>query len=134
MSTQFVLGGILGLTGVIAGAVGSHHQVIPVEKRTSFLTGSTYQILHGITVIGLVTLQRSLLRDGAAGEMPARNLKHANWLFITGATLFGTTIYIRGLAEKHHPKLKWLGPIAALGGFSLIGGWCCVAVAALRTV
>jgi len=114
------LAGVLGALAVAAGAFASHG-LAPIKGARAvelWTTASHYQMVHAAALLGTVLLMRN---GGGRWAMAAAAL------FAAGAILFPGALYLLG----------WFGPgilgaVAPAGGLCLIGGWICLAVAALR--
>ncbi len=116
-----VLGALLVLLAVMAGAFGAHALRAIVSERSLevFQTGVQYQMIHGlglilIAILGALDLSRRLLVL-AAGFLAA------------GVVMFSGSLYLLVLTE-----MRWLGPVTPLGGLCFMAGWVLVVIAGLR--
>ncbi|KAI9298619.1 DUF423-domain-containing protein [Neoconidiobolus thromboides FSU 785] len=103
-------GCLLGASGVLLGAFGSHglKKVVngDLQKIANWKTASNYQLLHSVV----------LLIIGVSSPASALSAK-----LITGGTLgFSGSIYLLTLNPV---AFKLLGPVTPLGGLSMIAGW-----------
>ncbi|KAK7196151.1 hypothetical protein NESM_000550100 [Novymonas esmeraldas] len=115
--------GILGLTGVIAGAVGSHAlKSRTEEERTNFLIGAQYQLMHSMAALAALAFSQVVAKTNATA---ARRLHIAACMFLVGTTLFSGTIYARTFGAS-----KAIRRLAPLGGYIMMGGWGFVVAAA----
>jgi uncharacterized membrane protein YgdD (TMEM256/DUF423 family) len=114
--------GLLGVTGVALGAFGAHALKDLLLERgmtTAWETGSRYQLLHAVALLGATAWLRSA--PGSA----QRWLSRAATCWVAGITLFSGSLYLLAAGGP-----RWLGPITPLGGLALMAGWICVVVAA----
>ena len=116
-----VLAAILAGLAVAGGAFGAHalRGQLAARSLEIFETGIRYQMYHalGLLAIALLLLQRP---DSSS------LLTVAGWAFVGGVLIFSGSLYGLSLSG-----IKWLGAITPLGGVALIGGWICLAIAAL---
>ncbi|MEC9284941.1 MAG: DUF423 domain-containing protein [Pseudomonadota bacterium] len=96
------LAALLGASGVIAGAIGSH---VVESGSSAFQIGVRYQLIHAI-VIFIIAL------------VPERVNPWSAYIFSTGIVLFSGSLY--GIAWGGP---AWLGPLTPLGGVVLVSGW-----------
>ena len=118
--TFFILGALLGLIGVAAGAFGAHslRDRISAELLATFETGVRYQIYHALAL---------LFAAWAATRWTSTLATVAGWLFFAGVLIFSGSLYALSLSG-----VRWLGAITPLGGVAFIGGWICLGLAAWR--
>lgn len=111
---------LFGFTGVALGAFAAHglKARLSVEHLAVFQTGAQYQMLHALALLGVGLL---------ALQAPGRLLLAAGSLFILGILLFSGSLYLLTLLG-----IPRLGMITPLGGLAFLGGWLCLALAALR--
>ncbi|MDQ4120771.1 MAG: DUF423 domain-containing protein [Acidobacteriota bacterium] len=116
------LGAISALIGVAAGAFGAHglKSRLSAEMLVIFETGVRYQMYHAFAL---------LVVAWASSRFPGSLLSTAGWLFVIGTLLFSGSLYILSLTET-----RWLGAITPLGGVAFLGGWLCLAWAALKNI
>lgn len=112
-SRAVILAGLLGLSGVAAGAFGAHGLRESLDARSLELwaTAARYQQIHAV----------ALLVVGLVGGAWTRARSLAALLFTIGVLVFSGTVY--GLALGG-PGL--LGAITPLGGLCLIAGWASI--------
>ncbi|MEQ8691284.1 MAG: DUF423 domain-containing protein [Pseudomonadales bacterium] len=114
----FSAGALLGVTGVVFGAYGSHGLAVDAARLASWATAVQYQLIHALVllVLGVWSLVR-----------PGRLLLLAGGLLIAGVVLFSGSIYALVLT-----RLSWLGPVTPLGGLCLIAGWLVILLHSVR--
>jgi uncharacterized membrane protein YgdD (TMEM256/DUF423 family) len=113
-------GAFLGLTAVMAGAMGAHalKEVLEPDQLASFQTAVRYQMYHALFL---------LLLGWNGAEL--HRLGRLSIAFVSaGVLLFSGSIYLLVLTEAP----RWLGPITPIGGSLLIIGWGLLLVLALR--
>ncbi|MEM6629374.1 MAG: DUF423 domain-containing protein [Bacteroidota bacterium] len=117
--TAFIAGAFLGLTGVIAGAMGAHalEKVLPPDMLDAFKTGVRFQMYHafGLLLLGILF-----------ERYPSKSLRWAIGLFLVGSILFSGSIYLLALTP-----LK-VGIVTPIGGTLLIVGWGMLLLWAVR--
>lgn len=115
------LGAISAFVGVAAGAFGAHglKSRLSAEMMVIFETGVRYQMYHAFALLFVAW---------ASSRFPGSLLTTAGWLFVIGTILFSGSLYLLSLTET-----RWLGAITPLGGVAFLGGWLCLAWAALKT-
>ena len=115
--------GILGATGVAAGAAGAHAlrgALAAAGQGGIWETAVRFQLVHAAALLGL------------AGWMRASPLQvdwRAAWaarLWAAGTVLFSGSLYPLALGGPH-----WMVYVTPLGGAALIAGWMLAAAAAL---
>ncbi len=79
-------------------------------------TGALYQLTHAVAALACYGLLR--LSIGPA--------TWAAWLFVTGALIFGGSLYLMALTGT-----RALGAVTPIGGVLLIAGWAVLIYAAL---
>ena len=122
MTNRFLLpGSVLALLAVAAGAFGAHalRDRLTPDMLSVFETAARYQMYHALALIALD-------RVGSAGPA-ASAIKAAGWLFVAGIMVFSGSLYLLVFSG-----LTWLGAITPIGGLAFMGGWACLAVAAIR--
>ena len=123
MSTSRVLimaGGILGLLGVVAGAMGVHalRDTLDARALSTFETGVRFQMYHALALLAVGTL---------AGRWRTGFVKLSGVLFTAGVVLFSGSLYILAITG-----IGIFGAIAPLGGLSLMAAWTSLIVGAIR--
>ena len=105
--------------GVALGAFGAHglQGVLTPEAKPIYHTAVLYHLIHGLglVLVGLV----AMLKPGASW------LRAAGCGFVVGTTLFSGSLYLLSVTS-----IKKLGMITPIGGFLLLIGWLCLAIAA----
>lgn len=122
MSRFFLVAGALAMAlGVALGAYAAHAAKGAAHPEAARLlqTAVQYQLIHGLGLL----LVGVLARTGTS-----------RWLVASGALILLGTFWFCGslwwLALTTHS----LGPLAPLGGLSMIAGWVALAVSAWRGV
>ena len=123
MSTSRVLimaGGILGLLGVVAGAMGVHalRDVLDAKALNTFETGVRLQMYHALALLAVGSL---------AGRWKTGFVKLSGVLFTAGVVLFSGSLYILAITG-----IGVFGAIAPLGGLSLMAAWTSLIAGAIR--
>jgi len=123
MSTSRVLimaGGILGLLGVVAGAMGVHalRDVLDAKALNTFETGVRFQMYHALALLAVGSL---------AGRWKTGFVKLSGVLFTAGVVLFSGSLYILAITG-----IGVFGATAPLGGLSLMAAWTSLIVGAIR--
>lgn len=115
-----MIAGILGATGVGAGAFGAHALRARLEPDLLRIwnTGAEYQLLHAIALIGVAW---------AAGRWPGLGTSLAGGAMVAGTLIFSGSLYVLALSG-----VRWLGAVTPFGGVLLIVGWVALAVSAWR--
>lgn len=110
LKLAYIAGAFLGLTGVIAGAMGAHalEKVLDPSQMDSFETAVRFQIYHALFLIILASVQERI-RSSA--------LKWVTILTIAGTLLFSGSIYLLVLTPVK------VGIITPIGGVVLIAAW-----------
>ena len=116
----FSAGALLGVTGVVLGAYGSHGLDVDSSQLRSWSTAVQYQLIHALLLL-VIALWYHVL--------PSRVLIVAGQLVGAGVLLFSGSIY--GLVLL---GASWLGPVTPLGGVCFIVGWLCLLWAGWRRV
>jgi uncharacterized membrane protein YgdD (TMEM256/DUF423 family) len=114
MKTMGVAAAWLGLSGVLAGALGAHalRDVLSSEAMVWWNKAVFYQLVHAPV---LLVLSRCLLRTS--------KLRFAAGSLLLGVVLFSGSLY--GLALTQWKLLVWLTP---LGGTLMVLGWAVLAI------
>lgn len=118
MKNLLVIAGILGMTGVILGALGAHglRPHLTDIQFNSYETGIRYHFYHTLAILLMASLYTT-----------TRNVRFITiaYLFLAGIFLFSGSIYL--LATRDLTGLgslaPILGPITPLGGLVFISAW-----------
>ena len=116
-----VLGALLVLLAVMAGAFGAHALRGMVTERSLeiFQTGVQYQMIHGLGLILIAIL--------GALDVSRRLLMLAAGFLVAGVVMFSGSLYVLALTELH-----WIGPVTPVGGLCFMVGWVSVVIAGLQ--
>ncbi|MEX2115282.1 MAG: DUF423 domain-containing protein [Bacteroidota bacterium] len=112
MSKLFlVIGSLLALTGVAAGAFGAHtlRDVLSIERLEVFHTAVRYQMYHAFALF---------VAGWALDKYERRQFVKAGWMFLAGVALFSGSLYILVATE-----VRWLGAVTPVGGMAFLAGW-----------
>jgi uncharacterized membrane protein YgdD (TMEM256/DUF423 family) len=103
--------GILGATGVAAGAYGAHalSQQLSPYLLNVFQTAVLYQLIHAVALLGVVAL--------LGQSVTSKALLVSASLMVVGTVLFSGSLYLLTLSSWR------VGLITPLGGFLLISAW-----------
>jgi len=105
------LAAISGLLAVAFGAFAAHGITEP--KPVEWLrTGSQYQMVHALAVIGAVALHRAGLKSMG---------------LVAGLFLFGTLIFTGSLYAMALGAPRILGAVTPIGGLAFMIGWAVLA-------
>jgi uncharacterized membrane protein YgdD (TMEM256/DUF423 family) len=118
--TFWILGCLLALAAVAAGAFGAHGlraRVTP-EMLAVFETGARYHMYHALALLAVAL---------AARVRPLRGWTAAGWLFVAGIAIFSGSLYLLALTGT-----RWLGAVTPLGGAAFLAGWAFAAAAGAR--
>ena len=128
MGALAAYGAVLGCTGVVTGAFGSHYlkAKLTEDRLKSWQIAVQYQLLHGAVIFATGLLYDLQMRKNAAHAKAASHLGRSLMLWSAGTTLFSGSIYLLCLGYK-----GILGPLTPLGGVVMIGGWASAVLAAL---
>ncbi len=113
---QLMLAGALFLlTGVAAGAFGSHalKQMVSADRLLVWQTAVLYQLIHGLGLLVIAAMRP---------HYPSRCLAYAGLFLLAGILIFSGSLYTLVLTD-----LSWLGAITPIGGVSFMLGWASVA-------
>lgn len=114
-------------SGVALGALGAHalKKVLDEEALNAYDTAVRYQLLHGLALLVLKSLQN---------KMHALRLKWASMLMLFGIILFSGSIYLLSLRELLGLGnwIEFIGPMTPLGGVAMISAWIIAAFAFLK--
>src|SRR5690606_5605055 len=115
---------ILGLTGLVLGALGAHAlRALLLERGTAnaWETAVRYQLWHAIGLLGLAVWLRQ------TAPKPERLLAWAAGCWVAGVIVFSGSVYALALGGP-----RWLGPVTRLGGTALMAGWALLIAAAFK--
>lgn len=118
--TLFMLGSLLGLIGVAAGAFGAHglrNRLTP-DLLDTWETAVRYQLVHALALLATAW---------ALTRWPGAPARAAGWLFLAGTLVFSGSLYLLCLSGA-----RWLGAVTPIGGLALLTGWGCLAWAAYQ--
>ena len=109
-----LVGAILGLSAVLAGAGGAHllEDLLDQKSLSTFQTAVRFQMYHAIVLLFLGLLH---------SKKQSMSLTVAFVCFIFGVGLFCGSLYALALTG-----IGILGAIAPIGGIGLILGWACL--------
>jgi uncharacterized membrane protein YgdD (TMEM256/DUF423 family) len=117
---------VAALSGAIAiafGAFAAHGLDLSTEAgrkaREWLQTGSQYEMIHALAIVGVVALARSAMLNAPVALV-------AQCLFLTGSVLFPGALYMLAFGGP-----RWFGAIAPIGGTAFILGWLTLGLAAL---
>ncbi|MCI4671568.1 MAG: DUF423 domain-containing protein [Bacteroidia bacterium] len=116
---SIAIGAFLGLSGVIAGAMGAHalKEVLEPSQLDSFETAVRFQMYHAMAFLILGLLIHSTTLKG---------MRTVLFMWGIGTLLFSGSIYLLVLTS-----LK-VGIITPIGGVFLIIGWGVLLLSAFR--
>jgi len=119
MKLAFISAALLGLTGVISGAMGAHalEKTLTPDQLDSYETAVRFQMYHSIVLLILGMLLKLL--------GPAAALNWSVYLVLVGTLLFSGSIYLLVLTPIE------VGIVTPIGGTILIAGWAALLVWAL---
>ena len=122
-----VTAAFFGGLAVALGAFGAHGlESITNDAKIlhSFQTGVQYQMYHAFALLAVAVLY---------DKMSANWMKWAGMCFIAGIILFSGSLYLLTFLKYKKVLLSnFVGPITPVGGLSLIAGWICLVVAAVK--
>lgn len=106
-----ITAGLLGFAGVTLGALGAHGPLhaalVAAGTLDSWRTGVLYHLIHAVALLGLA---------GWNDGWPQARWTGRCW--VVGVMLFSGSLYWFALGG---PKI--IGPVAPLGGLTLLLGW-----------
>lgn len=121
MEVLVALGALAGLTGVAAGAFGSHALAsrLPAERVATFETAVRYQLWHAVAVVAV----------GLAGPRWKTGLiVAAAGFLLAGIVLFSGSLYVLAATGVR----RW-GVVTPFGGLAFLVGWALLLLAALTS-
>lgn len=116
-----VSGALLAALAVILGAFGAHalKAMVTPEKLLVFETGVRYHFYHSLALLATGIIY---------GHFPAKQLRIATGLFITGIALFSGSLYGMVFVSISGGSLGPLGIITPIGGLFFIAAWIMLAL------
>ena len=116
----FAVGALSALIAVAAGAFGPHalRTRLSPEMLAVFEVAVRYQMYHALALLACAW---------AITRWPGALVTTGGWLFVAGTVVFSGSLYALALSG-----LRGFGAVTPFGGFALIGGWLCLALAALK--
>lgn len=110
-----VMGAVLLMVGVAAGAFGAHALKASAspEMLAIWQTAVLYQLIHGLGILVTVALRT---------VYSSRLMAYAASFMGGGVLIFSGSLYMLVLTD-----LRWLGAITPIGGLSFIVAWALVA-------
>ena len=117
MNMGLLMAGLLGTTGVAAGAFGAHalEGLVTAERLSVWETAADYHLIHSVVVLVL-----ALQQDQVLWRWPIFG-------FVSGVCLFSFSLYLLVLTG-----ISTLAMITPIGGLLLIISWLWVAFRARR--
>jgi uncharacterized membrane protein YgdD (TMEM256/DUF423 family) len=123
MKPFIMIGALLMLVGVGAGAFGAHALADFLKnaaREGTYETAVRYQIYHALGLLAVAWL---------AHQFPSPWFNWAGWLMFAGVLIFSGSLYLLVFTG-----VRWLGAITPLGGAAFIAAWACVAIGAWRVL
>ena len=119
MSRYLAIAGLLGATGVAAGAFGAHalQASVSSERVDIWETAAQYHLIHAAVILALALHSQP---DESRWRLPMMG-------FTAGVVLFSFSLYALVLTD-----LTRLAMITPVGGLILILSWLMVAIKALK--
>ena len=121
--TFVIIGSIIMIVGVSAGAFGAHALRGYFEEQANlqanYATAIRYLMIHGLAIFVVAW---------GSGRWPGPLMNASGYLFVTGILLFSGSLFALSLTG-----VKWLGAITPLGGVAFLGGWLLLVIAVLRS-
>lgn len=121
-----IITSILGATGVLLGAFGSHFLAERLEPKSlnAFRTGVQYHFIHTLALFGTALLYRIYRIKG---------LFYVGLFFLGGILLFSGSLYLLSTQSLLGIELpKFFGLLTPLGGLALMGSWAAIFFTAIR--
>ena len=115
-----VIAALLGALSVLLGAFAAHQlkAVVSTDVLQIFETAVKYQMYHALSLLATGILLQ---------QFPAKQLRWAGNLFITGIILFSGSLYVLCYVKHQQIPATWVGAITPLGGLCFIAGWILLA-------
>ena len=119
MSRYLVIAGLLGATGVAAGAFGAHalQASVSSERVDIWETAAQYHLIHAAVILALALHSQP---DESRWRLPMMG-------FTAGVVLFSFSLYALVLTD-----FTRLAMITPFGGLLLMLSWLMVAIKALK--
>lgn len=116
-----VSGALLAALAVILGAFGAHalKALVTPDKLLVFETGVRYHFYHSLALLATGIIH---------SHFPAKQLRLATGLFITGIALFSGSLYGMVFVSISGGSLGPLGIITPIGGLFFIAAWIMLAL------
>lgn len=121
-----IITSILGATGVLLGAFGSHYLAERLEPKSlsAFKTGIQYHFIHTLALFGTALLYRIYRIKG---------LFYVSLFFLGGILLFSGSLYLLSTQSVLGIELpKIFGILTPLGGLALMGSWAAIFFTVIR--
>ncbi len=114
------IAGLLGGTGVAAGAMGAHtlEGSLSTDDLDTWETAARYQIYHALALFGVAW---------AATRLGGVLVTVAGIALTAGSVLFSGSLYLLAVTD-----VSILGAVAPLGGVSMIAGWLMLSLVGIR--
>jgi len=119
--TFFVLGAVLALLAVAAGAFGAHALKghLDASALAVFETAARYQMYHALALLAV---------GWACSRWPSSLVRAGGWLLACGTLVFSGSLYALSLSGA-----SWLGAVTPFGGMALLAGWLCLTLGAIKS-
>ena len=119
MSRYLLIAGLLGATGVAAGAFGAHalQASVSPERIDIWDTAAQYHLIHAAIILALALHSRA---DENRWRLPIMG-------FTAGVLLFSFSLYALVLTD-----ITQLAMVTPVGGLLLMLSWLIVAIKALK--
>ena len=119
MSRYLVIAGLLGATGVAAGAFGAHalQASVSPERIDIWETAAQYHLIHAAVILALALHSQA---DESRWRFPMMG-------FTAGVLLFSFSLYTLVLTD-----ITQLAMITPIGGLLLMLSWLLVAIKAFK--
>jgi uncharacterized membrane protein YgdD (TMEM256/DUF423 family) len=116
----YICAGITGFVGVALGAFAAHglKARLDPDMLAVFDTAVRYQMYHVFAIVAAAW---------AWARWQRRAFAVAGWLFAAGIVIFSGSLYLLALSG-----VRWLGAVTPMGGVTLLAGWLCLGLGALR--
>lgn len=113
-----LIAGLLGVLGVILGALGAHALEDSLQQSGRTDVWNTAVLYHLVHVVAIYATSLTPLHQ--------RLIRAAGWFWSLGILMFSGSLYVLALGGP-----AWIGPITPVGGLAFIIGWSLVAWNAL---